>query len=98
LVTGDARFSFAMTIGLTPRVQSANVPLVGSSEQLRHALSMDDVAPATIVSRSTTCQLFVTPDVSVIVSKQRVGRGVELPQHRAGGAVDLICADDERGA
>jgi hypothetical protein len=42
-------------------MQSANAPLVGSSEQPYQALSMVDVTPATIVSRATTCQLFVAP-------------------------------------
>jgi hypothetical protein len=60
-VTGAARFSFAMTIGLTKRVQNATAPLVGSSEQPNHAWSMLDVTPATIVSSATTCQLFVVP-------------------------------------
>ncbi len=58
LLTGDARSSFAMTIGLVKRVQYANTAL-GSSEQPRQKLSMLEVAPATIVSSVTTCQLFV---------------------------------------
>jgi hypothetical protein len=42
-------------------VQYACTPLVGSSEQPHQRLSMLDVAPATIVSSATTCQLFVVP-------------------------------------
>jgi len=46
-----------MVVGVVRRVQSANVPLVGSSEQPRQLSSMLDVAPATIVSRFTTWKL-----------------------------------------